>query len=91
MQMKVKDAAVYVFGQCLGAVVAAMVLCGVAVGNPSYGLTVDGLGQNHYDQASPREIPSDLRIHSGSETDIRLLACDPWTHRVKTEIGLVER
>jgi hypothetical protein len=89
--MKVKDVVVYVFAQCLGAVVAAMVLCGVVVGNLSYSLAVDGLCQNGYDQASPGEILGDLRIHSGSDADIRLLACDPSTDRVKTEIGLVER
>jgi aquaporin Z len=52
-RMKVKDTAVYVAVQCIGAVIAAAVLYGVALGNPEYSLTANGLGQNGYDTASP--------------------------------------
>jgi aquaporin Z len=52
-KMNAKDAAVYVAVQCLGAVVASIVLYGVALGKPGYNLAVDGLGQNGYGVASP--------------------------------------
>ena len=48
-----KDAVLYIVFQCIGAVVAAAVLYFIALGNPSYSLAVNGLGQNGYDQASP--------------------------------------
>jgi aquaporin Z len=52
-KMKARDTVIYVVAQCLGAVVASMILYGVAVGNPGYSLAVNGLGQNGYDAASP--------------------------------------
>jgi len=52
-KMKPKDAVIYVILQCVGAVVAAAVLYSVAVGNPEYSLTANGLGQNGYGVASP--------------------------------------
>jgi len=52
-KMKLEDTVIYVIVQCMGAVVAAMVLYAVALGNPGYSLAVNGLGQNGYDQASP--------------------------------------
>ena len=52
-KMKLKDTAIYVAMQCIGAVIAAMVLYEVALGNSGYSLTVNGLGQNGYDTASP--------------------------------------
>jgi aquaporin Z len=52
-KMKPKDTAIYVVMQCLGAVIAAAVLYTVALGNLGYSLTVNGLGQNGYDAASP--------------------------------------
>ncbi len=52
-KMKAKDAVMYVVVQCLGAVVASLVLYGVAVGKPGYSLSVNGLGQNGYGVASP--------------------------------------
>jgi aquaporin Z len=52
-KMKLKDAAVYVIVQCIGAVIAAAVIYSVAVGNPTYSLAVNGLGQNGYGVASP--------------------------------------
>jgi len=52
-KMKLEDTVVYVIVQCMGAVIAAMVLYAVALGNPGYSLTVNGLGQNGYDAASP--------------------------------------
>ncbi|MDQ1281221.1 MAG: aquaporin [Thermoproteota archaeon] len=39
--------------QCIGALVGAAALFGIAAGNPSYSLAVNGLGQNGYDSASP--------------------------------------
>lgn len=52
-KMKLNDAVIYVIVQCMGAVIAAMVLYAVALGNPAYSLAVNGLGQNGYDAASP--------------------------------------
>jgi len=52
-KIKLKDTIIYVVMQCVGAVIAAMVLYGVAVGKPGYSLAADGLGQNGYDTASP--------------------------------------
>jgi aquaporin Z len=52
-KMKLEDTVIYVIVQCMGAVIAAVVLYAVAVGNPSYSLAVNGLGQNGYDSASP--------------------------------------
>jgi aquaporin Z len=52
-KMKLEDTVIYVIVQCMGAVIAAVVLYAVALGNPSYSLAVNGLGQNGYDAASP--------------------------------------
>jgi aquaporin Z len=51
--MKLKDTVAYVVMQCIGAIIGAAVLYGVAVGKPGYTLAVHGLGQNGYDAASP--------------------------------------
>jgi aquaporin Z len=50
---KLEDTVIYVIVQCMGAVIAAVVLYAVALGNPGYSLTGNGLGQNGYDAASP--------------------------------------
>ena len=52
-KMKLKDTVIYIIMQCIGAIIAAAVLYGVAVGKPGYTLAVNGLGQNGYDTASP--------------------------------------
>lgn len=52
-KMKAKDTVIYVIVQCIGAVIAAAVIYAVAVGNPGYSLSVNGLGQNGYGVASP--------------------------------------
>ena len=52
-KMKLKDTVIYVTVQCVGAVIAAGVVYSVAVGNPTYSLPVNGLGQNGYGVASP--------------------------------------
>lgn len=52
-KMKPKDTVIYVIAQCVGAVIGAAALYWVALGNPRYSLSVDGLGQNGYDIASP--------------------------------------
>jgi aquaporin Z len=51
-KMKLKDTVMYVIVQCLGAVIGASLLYGIALGKPGYSLA-DGLGQNGYDSASP--------------------------------------
>ena len=52
-KIKAKDAVIYIVVQCIGAVVASAVLYAIAIGNPSYSLAINGLGQNGYDAASP--------------------------------------
>lgn len=52
-KMKPKDTAIYIIMQCIGATIAAASLFVIATGRPGYSLTVDGLGQNGYDTASP--------------------------------------
>jgi len=52
-KMKLKDTIIYVVVQCVGAIIGAAVLYWVALGNPQYSLSVNGLGQNGYDSASP--------------------------------------
>lgn len=52
-KMKLKDTVIYVVMQCVGAIIAAALLYGVAIGKPGYSLAYDGLGQNGYDLASP--------------------------------------
>jgi len=49
----VKDALFYIAFQCVGATMAAGTLYIIASGNPSYILSINGLGQNGYDLASP--------------------------------------
>ncbi len=52
-KMKLKDTVIYIVMQCIGAIIGAIVLYGVAVGKPGYTIAVNGLGQNGYDVASP--------------------------------------
>lgn len=52
-KMKLKDTIIYVVVQCVGAIIGAAVLYWVALGNPQYSLSLNGLGQNGYDSASP--------------------------------------
>ncbi len=52
-KMKLKNMAIYVIVQCVGAVIAALLIYGIAVGKPGYSLALNGLGQNGYDTASP--------------------------------------
>lgn len=52
-KITVKDAVAYIVAQCVGAVLGAAALYSIAIGNPSYSLARDGLGQNGFDTASP--------------------------------------
>jgi aquaporin Z len=52
-KLSAKDTVAYIVAQCLGAVVGAAALYVIAIGNPSYTLAANGLGQNGYDAASP--------------------------------------
>jgi aquaporin Z len=52
-KLSVKDTAGYIIFQCIGAVIGAGLLYGIALGNPSYSLATNGLGQNGYDLSSP--------------------------------------
>jgi len=52
-RMPAREALIYIVVQCIGAIIAAGVILAIAVGNPSYSLAVDGLGQNGYGAFSP--------------------------------------
>jgi aquaporin Z len=52
-KMRLKDTVMYIVMQCTGAIIAAASLSVIAAGKPGYSLTVNGLGQNGYDAASP--------------------------------------
>jgi aquaporin Z len=52
-KLNIKDTALYVAFQCVGAIIGAGILYAIAVGNPTFSLAVNGLGQNGYDIASP--------------------------------------
>jgi len=52
-KIKLKDTLIYVVMQSIGAVIAAALLYGVALGKPGYSLAANRLGQNGYDTASP--------------------------------------
>ncbi len=56
-KQKVVDTIMYVVAQCLGAVLAALVLYAVAGGLPGYSLAENGLGQNGFDAGSPAGYP----------------------------------
>ena len=51
-KLSAKDTALYVVFQCIGAIIGASILYAIAVGNPTYSLAVNGLGQNGYGIAS---------------------------------------
>jgi aquaporin Z len=48
-----KDAVIYIIAQCIGAVLASVLLVTIMTGNPAYNIATDGLGQNGYGIASP--------------------------------------
>ena len=48
-----KDAIFYIVFQCIGAILGALALLIVALGQPGYSLSSNGLGQNGYDAGSP--------------------------------------
>jgi len=52
-KMKAKDTVMYIIVQCLGAVIAALVLYSIAMGLDGYALDVNGLGQNGFGEYSP--------------------------------------
>jgi aquaporin Z len=47
-KISAKHTAVYIAAQCAGAIIGAGALYLIAVGNPSYDLAINGLGQNQY-------------------------------------------
>lgn len=52
-----RDAVYYVVVQCIGAIIASMMLLAVMTGLPGYSLATNGLGQNGYGVASPGGFP----------------------------------
>jgi aquaporin Z len=47
-KVTVKQAAFYIIAQCIGAVLASLILLGIASGRAGYSIDVNGLGQNGY-------------------------------------------
>jgi len=52
-----KDAIAYIVMQCIGAIIASVLLLAIMSGLPGYSLAVNGLGQNGYGPASPGGFP----------------------------------
>jgi len=52
-----KDAVMYIIAQCIGAIIASLVLLTIMTGLPGYNLATNGLGQNGYGVASPGGFP----------------------------------
>src|SRR3989337_4200440 len=52
-KIKLKNMLIYVVVQCIGAVIAAALIYGIASRSPGIGLDITNLGQNGYDAASP--------------------------------------
>jgi len=52
-----KDAVFYILVQCIGAIIASLLLLAIMTGQPAYSLATDGLGQNGYGIASPGGFP----------------------------------
>ncbi len=56
-KINVRDTVFYIVFQCVGAIIGAGILLGIASGLPTYSLAVTGLGQNGYGTASPGGYP----------------------------------
>jgi aquaporin Z len=52
-----KDAGVYIICQCIGAILASVLLFAIMSGLPAYNIATNGLGQNGYGIASPGGFP----------------------------------
>ncbi len=52
-----KDAVMYIVAQCIGAIIASLILLTIMTGLPGYDLATNGLGQNGYGVASPGGFP----------------------------------
>ena len=52
-KMKAQETVVYIVCQCIGGIIAAMLLLSIATGLPGYSLAANGLGQNGYGIHSP--------------------------------------
>ena len=48
-----KDAVIYIIVQCIGAIIASVLLLNIMAGFPGYNLAANGLGQNGFDALSP--------------------------------------
>ena len=56
-KISAKDAIIYIVVQCIGAIIASLVLLTIMTGLPGYDLATNGLGQNGYGAASPGGFP----------------------------------
>jgi aquaporin Z len=55
-KIKGKDAVIYIIVQCIGAIIASVLLLAIMTGHPGYDLATNGLGQNGYGAASPGDF-----------------------------------
>ena len=56
-KINAKDAGIYIIVQCIGAIIAAVLLFVIAGGIPAYNIATDGLAQNGYGTGSPMGYP----------------------------------
>jgi aquaporin Z len=56
-KISAKEGIIYIVVQCIGAIIASMVLLTIMTGLPGYDLAINGLGQNGFDAASPGGFP----------------------------------
>jgi aquaporin Z len=56
-KIKGKDAGIYIICQCIGAILASVLLFAIMSGLPAYNIATNGLGQNGYGIASPGGFP----------------------------------
>jgi len=47
-KINTRDTTLYITFQCIGAIIGAAILYTIAIGNPSYSIAINGLGQNFY-------------------------------------------
>ncbi|MCW4025575.1 MAG: aquaporin Z [Candidatus Bathyarchaeota archaeon] len=47
-KLSLKDTGLYIIFQCIGAIIGAGILYMIAIGNPSFNLSINGLGANMY-------------------------------------------
>ena len=73
-KMKARDTLMYVFCQCIGAILAAGVLLGIAMGLPGYSLVNNGLGANGYGSTGTVHSPAHYTLFACFLAEVVLTA-----------------